>query len=225
MVMKDNPKIVDGAKILKSPDRIIHFYDIIFIDQLIRKQYPVVTEAVQALLNHVDLKNNTDLVVDGTGVGDAPVDYMRKEGLYPIPLIFTGGEQVHEVYSEIGQVFSKVPGKLQGARTLKEIHVPKTDLVKAGELLLQQGRVLVARGLRWGPELKKQLNHFRGEIGKKKKIMIFEADDENVHDDLVICYCMGAWWFTRHRKDERIQERPIVGAEEKAGDWNPYDFW
>lgn len=223
-VSKDVPEIVNGNALTESPDRLLHFMDIVFIDQLFEKSYIDMVEALVKLMQHRDLAHNADLIMDATGVGEAVVDITRSRGLYPIPLITTGGGQSREVYAEFGKVFSgQSDGKLSGARVLQEIHVPKDDLVDAGALLAQQNRVRVAKGVSWAPEMQKQLGHFRGimtKAGNRKH----EADDEEIHDDLVTGYLLLSWWFLRGSSSGTIPERTITGSGQRTGEWDPMEY-
>lgn len=219
MIMKDFPEVVPEVSGFKTGPRIIHFYDIVHIEKFQGLRYQEITERAVKVMDHVDLKNNADLVVDGTGVGEAAVDLMRGAGLFPTPIIFTGSGQMRYVYADMGSVFGNVPGKLSVARTVKEIHVPKTDLVSAGTLLLQQKRLRVAN-TRWSEDFRKQLENFRGKVNEKTGRTSYEADTEAIHDDLVVCYLMGAWWFG-NRKDD-IPERELT--ENESTGFEPMDF-
>ena len=225
-VMKDNPQIVDGDRRFGKPDRLLHLYDVLFIDQFVRKSYPSLVESLCVLMGNKELSQASDLLVDGRNVGEPVVDMMRDKGLYPIPILAGGGEQVHEVYEEMGHVFSNVPTKLKGARVLSQIDVPKQDLVDAGMLLAQQGRVGVARGLHWAEEFKRQLAHFKGVENKRTKHRSYAADDEDVHDDIVFTYLMAAWWFTRGGEAVSPEDRELSGGSEKrSADWNPVEYF
>jgi hypothetical protein len=232
LIMQDVAQIVPGVKTLGTPDRILHTYVIVYIQQFFGKSYPQLVAETRNLMGTKSLVHNSDLLVDGNGVGDSVVDDMRLVGLMPIPIIAGGGNQVNEVYDEAGKIFADtpMPTKLKPLRTLKEIHVPKIDLVDAGALLAQQGRVELARGLRWAEEFQRQMQDFKDRnLAKRKNVNVapkYAAEHDEVHDDIVFCYLMGCWWFSRHVKDEdHIPERPLAGAEmPKAGDWNPYDF-
>jgi len=155
-------------------------------------------------------------------VGEGVVEIMRERGLRPIPIITTNSGRVREVYADAAEIF---PGatKLR-MRTLKEIHVPKSDLVAAGQLLVQQERVRVAAGLRWAEEARKQFKSFRGKINERTQHKVYEAETEEDHDDIVICFLMGAWWFVSQRAQQEIPEQQLP-QDEDARTWDPYDFW
>jgi predicted RNase H-like nuclease len=218
MIVKDQAEIIDGAPALRQPDRTAHRFDVVHIDKFQGLTYPAIAKTIESLMSHTNMRNNSDLLVDGTGVGEAIVDLLRERMLNPLPIVFTGGTQEREVYSEMGTVFQSTTGKLAGARIIKEIHVPKENLVSAGRIIIQQRRLRVAQGLRWAPEFEKQLLGFRGKVNEKR--VKYEAETENLHDDLVVCYLMAAWWLNRSRAEERV----LPMESDKVNDWNPMDF-
>lgn len=220
MLFHDNARIVDGNKILESPDRIIHYYDIKTIEQYQGFGYEEMAERVYTIMDNPLLRMNTDLIVDGTGIGDAAVELMRKRGLYPVPIIFSGGSAPKEHYAGMGEVFN-TSGKLAGARTLKEISVPKKDLVAAGSVMIQQGRIRVAPG-KWNEEFKRQLSKFKGKVNENTGRKTYEAETEQDHDDLVVCFLMGAWWIF-NRKDRNAIPEQVIDKKAGAG-WEPEDY-
>jgi hypothetical protein len=222
MVMKDNPQVVLGYELLKQLNRVVHYYDIVYITQKQGVHYHPIVDEIGELLQKASLVENAELIVDGTGVGEAVVEIMREKGLRPVPIVTTGAGKVREVYADVAEVFPGAP-RLK-MRTLKEIHVPKTDLVAAGQLLVQQERVRVAAGLKWAEEAREQFKRFRGKINEKTKRKVYEAETEEEHDDLVICFLMGAWWFVKHRPQQEIPERELP-QEQEGPQWDPYDFW
>jgi hypothetical protein len=221
MVMRDTPEVIRGIDRLGTADRTLHYYDVSHIDKFQGLPYQDIADRVTDMMSHANLRNNADLLVDGTGVGEAAVDLIRERGNYPLPIIFTGGGQVREVYSDVGSIFGNVPGRLAGARTIKEIHVPKADLVTAGRVILQQNRLRVAKS-RWSDDFRKQLEAFRGKVNEKTNRIKYEAETEQDHDDLVVCYLMGAWWLTRRKEADEIPER-IIGGGSGVPDWDPFD--
>jgi len=222
VVMKDSPQIALGHELLKQPDKVVHYYDIVYISQRQGMRYHSIVRDIEELMQRANLVENADLIVDGTGVGEGVVEIMREQGLYPIPIITTGSGSVREVYADAAEIFPSIH-KLK-MRTLKEIHVPKADLVAAGQLLIQQERVRVAAGLQWAEEARKQFKAFRGKINERTKHKVFEAETEEEHDDIVICYLMGAWWFVKQRAQQEIPERSLP-EDNDLGSWDPYDFW
>jgi hypothetical protein len=220
MLFHDNAQIVDGNRILESPDRLLHYYDIKKIEQYQGLGYEEMADRTAVIMNNPHLRMNTDLIVDGTGVGEAAVELMRKRGLYPVPIIFSGGTEPREHYARIGEVFAG-GGMFSGAKVLKDISVPKKDLVAAGNVLLQQGRVRVAPG-RWNEDFKRQLTKFKGKVNEDTKNRTYEAETERDHDDLVVCFLMGAWWIL-NRKERNANPERTAAQKETAG-WEPDDY-
>ncbi|MDR0586188.1 MAG: hypothetical protein LBG26_03010 [Treponema sp.] len=220
MLFQDNVRVIAGNKTLDTPDRVIHYYDIKNIEQYQGFDYEEMAERIADIMRNPQLCLNTDLIVDGTGVGEAAIEMIRKRGLYPIPIIFSGGEAPREHYTGMGEVFSG-SGSFAGAKILKEISVPKKDLAGAGKVMMQQGRLRVAPG-KWNGEFKKQLSKFKGKINERTGNTKYEADTEKDHDDLVVCFLMGAWWiFNRRERNSNPERTATQGA---AAGWEPDDY-
>ena len=208
---------------LKAPDRVRTYFDIVALDKFNGLPYTRVAEVIEQRMGHKDLKNSCDLVVDGTGIGSAVVDLLRERSLLPNPIIFTPGGAVREVTAAFGTIFKGSPGQLAPLKVIRELHVPKEEMKAAGKVLFEQDRVSVAPGLRWGEDLKQQLMAFRGKVNERTGRKRYEAESEAVHDDFVVCYLMGAWWFLRgSQKDE---ERVLPSQARSGDEWNPADYY
>lgn len=225
-VMKRTPLIVEGSKNLRAPTRVVNYLDIVHIDKFQNIPYPQVSRIVCTRMGHSSLSNNADLLVDGTGVGDVVVDNMREHGLNPYSIVTTGGDKVTEVYEDFGATFGREnDGKLHPIRVIREYHVPKPDLIASGQLILQQERVRVAPGVPWENEFRDQMIGFKGKLNEGARVIKAEAEFDRVHDDLVSCFLMGAWWFTREDVEE-IPERllPISSKISRTRGYDPYDY-
>jgi hypothetical protein len=220
MLFQDNARIVDGNQTLGTADRVIHYYDIKNIEQYQGFDYEDMAGRIAVIMQNPQLRLNTDLIVDGTGVGEPAIEMIRKRGLYPVPIIFSGGTEPREHYSGMGEVFSNT-GKLSGAKVLNEISVPKKDLVDAGKVMIQQGRLRLAPG-KWNEELKKQLSKFKGKVNERTGNIKYEAETETDHDDLVVCFLMGAWWIFNRRERNNNPER--TAAQTATTGWEPDDY-
>lgn len=218
------PEITPGSSVLGTPDRIIHYLDVVYIDKFQRVTYDEGADRVEKVVNHRELKGNCDLVVDGTGIGDAVVEILRKRGLNPVPIIFTSGTSVREVFGAATKTFRLTPGdhRLQTMSILEEIHVPKDDLVAAGKMLIERGRLRVAPGLRWRGDFRAQLEAFRGKVNERTGRVKYEAETEEAHDDEVVCYLMMAWWMGRLTRQVKAPEGPMIKAEERLEVGEPY---
>lgn len=219
-VMKRVPLLVPGNQALKSPERIVNYCHIVSIDKFNNISYPQVVEAIALRAGHESLVNNHDLLIDGTGIGEAVVDLVRQAGMVPISIVFTGGTQPREVAAEFGRLFDTDNQRLAPLQVVKEIHVPKADLVSAGSIMAQQGRVKVAQGLRWRDDFEAQLSAFKGKVNEKTRRIKYEAETESDHDDLVVCYLMGAWRQVNGVTETgRLRPRPGIYPHPKRSSW------
>jgi hypothetical protein len=221
MLFRHSARIVAGNKLLQTPDRLLHSWDVTNIEQYQGMGFDDMAERIRVIMEHPNLKLNTTLLVDGTGIGDAAVELIRKKGMYPIPVIFSGTGAVREHFAGMGEVFNNTSGRLSGARVLKEIVIPKTDLVTAGAVLMQQGRLRVAKG-RWTEQFKLQLTKFKGKVNEKTGRVRYEAETEGDHDDMVVCYLMGAWWILNRYTSGREQD--IITDAGNTSGWEPADY-
>jgi len=220
MLLQDNAQILDGNKTLGTPDKVIHFYDVTNIEKYHGLGYEESADRIAQVMQNPKLRLNTDLLIDGTGIGDAVVELVRKRGLYPIPIIFSGGNAPVEHNAQFGNVFKGQEGKLSGVQVIESISVPKKDLVDAGKVIIQQGRLRVAPG-KWKDDFKEQLQRFKGKVNERTKNIKYEAETEGVHDDLVVVFLMGAWYIL-NRKEKGAQER--TAAENIDIGWEPEDY-
>jgi len=221
MLFHDNAQLVPGNTTLGTSDRVIHYYDIELIEKHQGLGYEGQADRIASVMKHTKLIMNTDLLIDGTGVGDAVVELVRKRKLLPIPIIFSGGNSPIEHHAEFGSVFRNSGGeKFSGIQVIDNISVPKKDLVNAGSVILGQGRIRVAPG-RWKEEFQKQLINFKGKVNEKTKRTKFEAETEQVHDDLVVVFLMGAWYIL-NRKEKGIPEQ--TSNQQETTGWEPDQY-
>ncbi len=136
--------------------------------------YPDVAERVRKLMDAPELKNNSALAVDATGVGAAVVDMLRRSGLTFDAVTITGGDtETQSGYDSY--------------------RVPKRDLVGGLQVLLQSGRLKIARSLEHAETLKAELLNFRVKINVATSHDTYEAWREGDHDDLVLAATLAAW--------------------------------
>jgi hypothetical protein len=220
IVMRDILTIHQGQSEVGTPDHQVHRYQIVWAKQGERMRYEEMENSTLALMGRAELKNNCDLLVDGTGVGDPYVEHLRTRGCYPISIIFTSGGSAHDVYDDAGHVFGKWADELS-VKTLKEIRVPKRDLTLSGALMLQQNRLIIGKRVAHREALIAQLNGFRGDLLKKKST--FEAQFEELHDDLVVCFLMGSWWAIKRRPMLPERELSLSGVGRTSWEPSAYD--
>lgn len=139
--------------------------------------YPEVVERVVQVTRWPELAGRCCLAVDGTGVGRAVVDLLRKAdpGCTLMPMNITSGLQ------------QTMEGGYHG--------VPKRDLIVGLQVLLQRGLLQIAAGLEYGPELVKEMSAMQVKItltGHEK----YEGGGwrrDGMHDDLVLAVAMAYW--------------------------------
>lgn len=135
--------------------------------------YPDVTEKVRSIMaKSWAVAGGCDLIVDATGVGRAPVDYMRKSGLRPIAVTITGGD-----------IESHVDWRW---------NVPKRNLVHATNLLLQTGRLEIAAGIKDREAFENELRNFKVKVSAAGHDS-YEAEKSGDHDDMVLSVALACW--------------------------------
>lgn len=149
--------------------------------------YPQQVERVKTMLSTPPLAGRPHaLVVDATGVGVGVVDLFAAAGLNPIAVSIHGGdkvatEQVHH-----------------GTEILSRLRVPKRDLVTAVQVLLQNGRLKIARRLPEAETLRRELQNFKVKIDPRTAHDSYSHWREAEHDDLVLATAL-ATWFRQYR--------------------------
>ena len=220
-IYRDTPEVRHYPEESGRSPQIINWMDLTYQARMQGIRYTEQSKKIVELLKRVNLLNNVQLLVDGTGVGEAVVDIMREDGLMPLPIISTGGNNVNEVYSDFGNVFGSSQGqKLRGVQVIKEMTVPKNDMVHAAMVVLEQGRLRMANNLQHTDDFRKQLSRFKGKFNDKSGRTKYENDSDTDHDDFVVCYMLASWWMTY----KRVTTREKVVHEQTTADWNPMDY-
>ena len=137
--------------------------------------YPAIVADVAAICKKEPLnKSRTVLVLDATGVGAPVVDMFKREELpcELIALTITGGSEV----THQGQNYN----------------VPKRDLVSTTQVLLQSGRLKIAKELPEAATLVKEFENFQVKITLAANDT-YGAWREGMHDDLVLAVAMACW--------------------------------
>jgi hypothetical protein len=153
-------------------------YDVRYLERLRNTPYPAIVRRLDHLVKR--LPEKPSMAVDATGVGRPVVDMIRDAhipaSIYPITL--TGGDAV--------------------VRDGMERRVPKRDVASTIAVLLQTGRLRIARGLRESETLSRELLNFRVKISLSGHDT-YEAWREQEHDDLVLAVGLAAWLFEKGR--------------------------
>ncbi len=137
--------------------------------------YPGVVERVREIVRQPELAGQCALAVDATGVGAPVVDMLRaaRLGCEMAAVTITGGEQAA---SDRGTAWS----------------VPKRDLMAGVQVLLEQGELKIARGLRETGSAGAGADGCAVD-GEGSGRVRLGADGCGEHDDLVIALALACW--------------------------------
>jgi hypothetical protein len=140
--------------------------------------YPTIVRQATALVRRTAaaLGPLGALVVDYTGCGRPVVDYFRLEEL-PVPLYaatITGGRSATLDHDS------------------NDWHIPKIQLVSAVQLMLQDGRLQIARALADAATLSAELLNFQVKVTTSANEQ-YGAWREGTHDDLVLAVALPCW--------------------------------
>jgi hypothetical protein len=159
-------------------------FDVVHLNRYpLGTKYPDIVEDVSNKISQ--LKEAWILAIDHTGCGRPVFDLFEREGLSPIGITITGGNEVHS----------------EG----RQFRVPKRDLVGILQVALQAGRFKVAKELPEAAILVDELLNFRVKINLKTAHDSYEAWREGVHDDLVLSVAMACFTATRYFSYREIQ--------------------
>jgi hypothetical protein len=144
----------------------------------IESEYPIIVnqivETYHLIQNEVDA-DGVALIVDRGGPGRPIVDYLRRKKLRPIGITIQAGNSVNE-------------------RAEDDLTCPKKDIVSALVYEAQSGWVKIAKNLEWARELENELGNFGYKIKRDTGTVSYEAQQERVHDDLVVTLAAGLWY-------------------------------
>lgn len=136
--------------------------------------YPEIVERVREMTERMALRGRCHLIVDGTGVGAPVIDMLRIARLHcrVWPVMITSGKQ---------------EAAAQG-----HYLVPKRDLIVGLQVLLRQGGLRIARGMKFRPALVEELADMQVRISPNGSEQ-FGARRKGKHDDLVLAVAMACW--------------------------------
>lgn len=118
--------------------------------------------------------DSASAVIDQTGVGRPVVEQMQHMPI--IPVTITAGQGTNVDYD--------------GWKVGKKV------LVSNAQVLIQNQRLIVAKGLPLVEEFVREMLAFKVKLSAAGN-QSFEAWREGVHDDLVLSVCLAAWWAAR----------------------------
>jgi hypothetical protein len=155
--------------------------------------YPEVVYRVGCMMRSQQLADGEQrhLVVDGTGVGPPVVDLLRREDLQSQlwPVTITSGDT--ERYAD------------------EYYRVPKRDLIVGLQVLMQQGGLQIAEGMKEGATLVKEMAEMRVKISGSGGEQ-FGAWRSGEHDDLVLAVAMACWGVRKVTPKLRRPQAPHI---------------
>jgi hypothetical protein len=153
-----------------------NLYHLVHLDRLaLGTPYPAQVARVKAVLEQPSLRGKVSLALDYTGCG-RPVFDMFQDAKLSCRLIgvsIHGGDKVH--------------------REGRQVRCPKRDLVSVVQVLLQSGRLKIAKTLPEAKTLEKELQNFRIKIDPLTAHDSYSAWRESQHDDLVLATALALW--------------------------------
>ena len=152
-------------------------FTVVHIDRFdLGTPYPEVVRRVAAVQRAPETGDDPPLVMDATGIGAPVVDQFREEGLNPVRIKFTGGQNVN-----------------RDGRTHK---VPKQDLATTVQSLLQARRLTIAEGLDLAGQLVREMKQFRVKVSDSGHAR-FEHATESESDDVLLSLACALWYAER----------------------------
>jgi hypothetical protein len=139
------------------------------------QSYPTMIELAKKTLEKPPLTGSR-LAIDFTGVGRPVLDIINLIGLpvKRVPILITGG---HAITRDADT----------GA-----YHVPKKELVSTLQILMQSGRLKIAKSMPLADKLSTELSNFRVKITASANES-FGAWRDGQHDDLVLAVALACW--------------------------------
>lgn len=150
------------------------FYHARHIERLpLGMSYPAIVEYVKKMVNTPEIDGRYMLVIDQTGVGRPVFDMFRDAGLDAVGVTITGGDAV----SHAGR---------------KQARVAKRILVSAVQVVIQSGRLKIAKDMASTETLQRELLNYQVKITDSANDLY--AAREGEHDDLVIAMALALWF-------------------------------
>jgi hypothetical protein len=160
--------------------------------------YPRVVERVREIVQCGEVSGDCVVTVDGTGVGAPVVEMLRGAGLGCgiKAVVITGGEKEHAMAGMGGETWS----------------VPKRDLMAGVQVMLEEGELRIAKGLRNTGALVRELLDVRASYGRGGGggRLRLGADGHGEHDDLVIALALACWSAKRKKSGFGVRRLPGI---------------
>jgi hypothetical protein len=152
------------------------------------------TDILDRVMTLAQKLSGPSVVVDATRMGTAALNLFRYSGLYVTMVSIIAGDQE--------------------AQEGSDYRVPKKDLVSVTQVLLQTGRLKIARTLPHAALLARELVNFRSRVTPQTSESQLDWR-EGVNDDLVLALAIAAW---------KAEQNPGLGFSFSCG-VSPMDGW
>lgn len=203
-----------GHKVYEVRQNVEQHYDLVRLDRApLRTPYTTVAKGLVKLLKefyraHIEADDyngqavTVGLAVDEGGVGKAVRDILVKEI----------GEGVEKGRPRVHFLPVTVHGGATTTTGKGWVHVPKRDLISAGLVAYQNGRLRVGK-LRHRDVLEGELKNYRLKQNIATGHAAFEPLRSGQHDDLLFAVCLGCWaWEQATPKKKHIAFRNQILA-------------
>jgi hypothetical protein len=161
--------------------------------------YPDQVERIAALVCSAELELDALVAVDGTGVGRAVVDLLRKQlGALHAPLVAV-----------------TITGGATASRAGSRWSVPKRDLIAAAQVAIQAKRLKIASALSAAQILTDELTGYRITINNDGHDAFGNGRDAP-HDDLVLALAIATYVADRPIRRTRITHVGLDESLERA---------
>jgi hypothetical protein len=136
--------------------------------------YPDIVTRAGAVTRSAELAGRCQLMVDASGCGRPVVDLLRRARvecpILPVTITAGGAETYANSY----------------------YHVPKKDLIAGVQVGLQNGRLRIAKGMRYGEALREELFGMQARLSGTGH-RSFGAARSGTHDDLIMALALSLW--------------------------------
>ena len=196
------PVLIPGAYQLGTHDRVIVKDDLVMQYRIMNKRYRDVCKFIRDLMEREDMRDNSMFVFDCTGIGRAVKEQFQDWGVTSIlPIYYTAGSRTSYVYLDlVDERFNASQGHSSlNFKVIDQINVPKSDMVDAARIAMEQHQVRVTPNLPYLNDFDLQMRSFTGKMNPNGYTSYNNSDDE-IHDDFVNCFMMRSWYRANFRE-------------------------
>ncbi len=195
--VQEPPRPIKSHLWKDDPANIVSELHLVFMRNLpLKMRYPDQVQLMKEVMLRPEFVDQMFLIVERNSIGLPVMQMMFDKGLSPIGITTTAGKEVNV--------------------TKTSYNVPKADLVHSLLAALQMHRLKMPPPSVYPiiQTFTDQLNGFQMKI--RKQHVIYGAETEDLHDDLVVAAALGVWWM-----DQIYGFSPRVVSETKDSNTYP----